>query len=82
MALAGRALGKDVGQWFGPSTAAGAIKALVNAYPDAGLGVAIAEDGVVYQTQVFGASHSPRLVQQEKAYASQPHSVSRLVVVA
>ncbi|KAI4520320.1 hypothetical protein K525DRAFT_257674 [Schizophyllum commune Loenen D] len=74
MALAGRALGKDVGQWFGPSTAAGAIKALVNAYPDAGLGVAIAEDGVVYQTQVFGASHSPRLVQQEKAYASQPHS--------
>lgn len=26
MALAGKELGKDVGQWFGPSTAAGAIK--------------------------------------------------------
>jgi hypothetical protein len=26
MALAGKDLGKDVGQWFGPSTAAGAIK--------------------------------------------------------
>lgn len=26
MALAGKALGKDVGSWFGPSTAAGAIK--------------------------------------------------------
>ncbi|KAL1746117.1 peptidase family C54-domain-containing protein [Schizophyllum fasciatum] len=50
MALAGRELGKDVGQWFGPSTAAGAIKALLNAYPDAGLGVAVVEDGAVYQT--------------------------------
>ncbi|TRM57351.1 hypothetical protein BD626DRAFT_574659 [Schizophyllum amplum] len=74
MALAGRALGKDVGQWFGPSTAAGAIKTLVHAYPDAGLGVAVASDGVVYQTDVFGASHSPRSLEQEKAYASQPHS--------
>ena len=26
MALAGKDLGKEVGQWFGPSTAAGAIK--------------------------------------------------------
>lgn len=26
MALAGKDLGKDVGSWFGPSTAAGAIK--------------------------------------------------------
>jgi hypothetical protein len=26
MALAGKELGKDVGQWFGPSTAAAAIK--------------------------------------------------------
>ncbi len=26
MALVGKDLGKDVGQWFGPSTAAGAIK--------------------------------------------------------
>jgi hypothetical protein len=26
MALAGKDLGKDLGQWFGPSTAAGAIK--------------------------------------------------------
>ena len=26
MAMAGKDLGKDVGQWFGPSTAAGAIK--------------------------------------------------------
>jgi cysteine protease ATG4 len=28
MALAGKELGKDVGQWFGPSTAAGAIKSV------------------------------------------------------
>ena len=30
MALAGKELGKDVGQWFEPSTAAGAIKCVNN----------------------------------------------------
>ncbi|KAF8548280.1 hypothetical protein OG21DRAFT_1489519 [Imleria badia] len=64
MALAGKDLGKDVGQWFGPSTAAGAIKALVHAFPEAGLGVAVAADGVVYQSDVYAASNvhigSPR----------------------
>ncbi|EIN03481.1 hypothetical protein PUNSTDRAFT_56214 [Punctularia strigosozonata HHB-11173 SS5] len=59
MALAGKELGKDVGQWFGPSTAAGAIKTLVHAFPGGGLGVAVAVDGVVYETDVFSASHSP-----------------------
>ena len=29
MALVGKDLGKDVGQWFGPSTAAGAIKCVL-----------------------------------------------------
>ncbi|KAG6868837.1 hypothetical protein C0993_009374 [Termitomyces sp. T159_Od127] len=58
MALAGKELGTDVGQWFGPSTAAGAIKTLVNAFPDAGLGVVVATDSVLFQTDVFGASHS------------------------
>ncbi|KAK7457132.1 Cysteine protease atg4 [Stygiomarasmius scandens] len=57
MALAGKELGKDVGMWFGPSTAAGAIKTLVHAYPDAGMGVAVATDGVLYQTDVYAASH-------------------------
>ncbi|KAI6157367.1 cysteine protease required for autophagy [Pisolithus tinctorius] len=64
IALAGKDLGKDVGQWFGPSTAAGAIKTLVHAFPEAGLGVAVAADGVVYQTDVYSASNvhsrSPR----------------------
>ncbi|KAK1230170.1 Cysteine protease atg4 [Marasmius sp. AFHP31] len=58
MALAGKDLGKDVGQWFGPSTAAGAIKTLVHAFPQSGLGVAVATDGALYQTDVFAASHS------------------------
>ncbi|KAG6829650.1 hypothetical protein H0H87_010591 [Tephrocybe sp. NHM501043] len=58
MALAGKELGKDVGQWFGPSTAAGAIKTLVNGYSDAGLGVAVATDGVLFQNEVFTASHT------------------------
>lgn len=33
MALAGKDLGKDVGQWFGPSTAAGAIKYVLSTLP-------------------------------------------------
>ncbi|RDB31089.1 Cysteine protease ATG4 [Hypsizygus marmoreus] len=58
MALAGKELGKDVGQWFGPSTAAGAIKTLVNSFPEAGLGVSVATDGVLFQSDVFAASHT------------------------
>lgn len=57
MALAGKELGKDVGQWFGPSTAAGAIKTLIAGYPEAGLGVSVATDGVLFQTDVFAASN-------------------------
>ncbi|KAL0959323.1 hypothetical protein HGRIS_014584 [Hohenbuehelia grisea] len=64
MALAGKDLGKDVGQWFGPSTAAGAIKTLVHSFPEAGLGVAVGADGgVVFQSDVYAASNmngSPR----------------------
>ncbi|KJA22323.1 hypothetical protein HYPSUDRAFT_41184 [Hypholoma sublateritium FD-334 SS-4] len=57
MALAGKELGTDVGQWFGPSVAAGAIKTLVNAFPECGLSVALATDGTLYQSQIFAASH-------------------------
>ena len=76
MALAGKDLGKEVGQWFGPSTAAGAIKCviasaivstlltsirkprtLVHAFPKAGLGVSVAADSVIYQSDVYAASH-------------------------
>ncbi|KZV75248.1 hypothetical protein PENSPDRAFT_673899 [Peniophora sp. CONT] len=60
MALAGKELGKDVGQWFGPSTAAGALKTLTDAYPDAHLGVCVAVDSQVFQTDVFAASWDPR----------------------
>ncbi|KAK7031343.1 cysteine protease [Favolaschia claudopus] len=58
MALAGKDLGTEVGQWFGPSIAAGAIKTLVHAFPACGLGVSVATDGVLYQTSVFDASHT------------------------
>ena len=43
-ALKGKELGKDVGEWFGPSTAAGAIRALTADFTPAGLGVATAVD--------------------------------------
>ncbi|KAK7688333.1 hypothetical protein QCA50_008705 [Cerrena zonata] len=59
MALVGKQLGVRVGQWFGPSTAAGAIKKLVHGFPEAGLGVYVAADGgSIYESEVFAASHS------------------------
>ncbi|KAJ7918714.1 hypothetical protein B0H13DRAFT_1991420 [Mycena leptocephala] len=58
MALAGKDLGTEVGMWFGPSIAAGAIKALVQTFPACGLGVSVATDGVLYQTSIFEASHT------------------------
>ncbi|KAJ7619910.1 hypothetical protein DFH06DRAFT_1234391 [Mycena polygramma] len=59
MALAGKAAGKDVGMWFGPSAAAGALRTLVDAFPVCALGVSVATDGTLYQTEVFAVSHSP-----------------------
>ncbi|RXW23562.1 hypothetical protein EST38_g2288 [Candolleomyces aberdarensis] len=76
MALAGKEFGTDVGQWFGPSVAAGTIKTLVNSYPEAGIGVAIAVDGMLYQTDVHAASHgdhfgrSPR--RHTKSWGDRP----------
>ncbi|KAF7760326.1 hypothetical protein Agabi119p4_11002 [Agaricus bisporus var. burnettii] len=58
MALAGKEFGTDVGQWFGPSVAAGAVKRLVNEFPRSGVGVSVAKDGVLSQTDVFLASHA------------------------
>ncbi|KAL5534817.1 hypothetical protein ACEPAG_1281 [Sanghuangporus baumii] len=73
MALAGKELGKDVGQWFGPSTASGAIKTLVNAYAEAGLGVSVATDGVVYETDVLAASNAgPYMYRPSRIGTSSP----------
>lgn len=55
-ALEGKQLGKEVGEWFGPSTAAGAIKTLVHGYPAAGLAVCSVVDGSVYRSEVQAAS--------------------------
>lgn len=57
MALAGKELGKDVGQWFGPSTAAGAIRRLVHEFPEAQLAVSVSSDGVVFDSDVYAASN-------------------------
>ncbi|KAI5834548.1 hypothetical protein K523DRAFT_293375 [Schizophyllum commune Tattone D] len=67
MALAGKQLGKDIGQWFGPSTAAGAIKNLVGAYPLAGIGVVVGMDGALLKSKVFTASHSEWSDEEESA---------------
>ncbi len=60
MALIGKQLGKDVGEWFGPSTAAGAIRTLANAFPPCGLSVVTASDGILYHSEVMEASHTSR----------------------
>lgn len=75
MALAGKELGKEVGSWFGPSTAAGAIRRLVGEFGECGLAVSVAMDGVVYQSEVYAASHSP-VSGTHSGTTSQSHSVS------
>ncbi|KAF9975306.1 Cysteine protease atg4 [Actinomortierella ambigua] len=52
IALLGKQLGKNIGEWFGPSTTSQVIKALVDNYPDSGLSVYVTTDGVIYKDQV------------------------------
>ncbi|KAJ9126012.1 hypothetical protein QFC24_002284 [Naganishia onofrii] len=59
MALVGKQLGKEVGEWFGPSTAAGAIKTLANGFPLCGLSIVTAVDSTIYASDVIEASHQP-----------------------
>ncbi|KAK0549851.1 Cysteine protease atg4 [Tilletia horrida] len=70
MAREGKRLGKEVGEWFGPSTAAGAIKQLVTEFPDAGLGVCVAMDQVVYLAEVREAAVDSRKGQWGRVGAS------------
>ena len=56
MAREGKRLGKEVGEWFGPSTAAGAIKKLVEECPEVKLGVVVATDGEIYLNHIRAAS--------------------------
>ncbi|KAG6908071.1 hypothetical protein DXG01_006260 [Tephrocybe rancida] len=58
MALAGKELGTEVGNWFGRSMAAGGIRTFVTASPNADLGVAVATDGILFQSEVFTTSHT------------------------
>jgi hypothetical protein len=58
MALIGKALGKEVGEWFGPSTAQGALRTLANAFPPCGLTVVGGTDGTIYRSEVYEASHA------------------------
>ncbi|KAJ6580082.1 hypothetical protein DFH09DRAFT_1076988 [Mycena vulgaris] len=68
MALAGKAAGKNVGMWFGPSAAAGALGTLVGAYPVCEPGVNVATHVMLYKTKVLAASY---------LRASSAHSSSR-----
>ncbi|KAJ9101225.1 hypothetical protein QFC21_003444 [Naganishia friedmannii] len=59
MALVGKQLGKEVGEWFGPSTAAGAVKTLANGFPLCGVSIVTAVDSTIYASEVIEASHQP-----------------------
>ncbi|KAJ7249836.1 peptidase family C54-domain-containing protein [Mycena rebaudengoi] len=76
MALAGKAQGKDVGMWFGPSAAAGAVRTLVDAFPACGLGVSVATDGTLCQTEVYAASHTPVIAPRLKSHHSHGSQAS------
>ncbi|KAJ7215258.1 hypothetical protein C8J57DRAFT_1255537 [Mycena rebaudengoi] len=84
-ARAGKAQDKDVGMWFGPSAAAGAVRTLVDAFPACGLGVSVATDGMLYQTEVYTASHTPVVappLKSHHSHGSQPQLVFARLVVA
>ncbi|KAG9018739.1 Cysteine protease atg4 [Tulasnella sp. 427] len=57
MVLAGKELGTDVGCWFGPSIAAGAIKRLTASFPEAGLSVSVASNNEVFASDIYAASN-------------------------
>ncbi|KAF9357869.1 Cysteine protease atg4 [Mortierella sp. AD094] len=52
IALLGKQLGKNIGEWFGPSTTSQVTKALVHNFPESGLSVYVTTDGVIYKDQV------------------------------
>ncbi|KAG0200507.1 Cysteine protease atg4 [Mortierella sp. GBA30] len=56
IALLGKQLGKNIGEWFGPSTTSQVTKALVHNFPDSGLNVYVTTDGVVYKDEVEEAA--------------------------
>ncbi|GMK58524.1 hypothetical protein CspeluHIS016_0505560 [Cutaneotrichosporon spelunceum] len=91
MAMIGKELGKEVGQWFGPSTAAGALRSLANSFPICGLSVVSAQDGSIYKADVYAASNtttdgwepvSPRKARPTSAHRSSWGNHSVLILVA
>jgi cysteine protease ATG4 len=74
MALAGKEMGKEVGSWFGPSTAAGAIRRLAHEFPEAGIAVSVAADSVIYQSEVYLASNLDSVQLQNGAPKAPPNS--------
>lgn len=76
MALIGKELGKEVGEWFGPSTASGALKTLANSFPICGLSVVTAVDGTVYRSDVYAASNMSSADWESKGKESRSRSTS------
>ncbi|ORZ23258.1 hypothetical protein BCR42DRAFT_318587 [Absidia repens] len=58
IALLGKQLGKNIGEWFGPSTISQVIQALVSDFPEANMAVYVAMDGVVYRKDIYNQSNS------------------------
>ncbi|WFD32178.1 Cysteine protease atg4 [Malassezia sp. CBS 17886] len=56
LAAEGKHLGMHVGEWFGPSTAAAALRHLVDQYAACGIGVVVSNDGMVYRSDVCRAA--------------------------
>ncbi|WVQ93793.1 hypothetical protein IAU59_000871 [Kwoniella sp. CBS 9459] len=84
MALIGKELGKEVGEWFGPSTAAGALKTLTNSFAPCNLAVATATDSIIYRSDVYVASNftsegwdgRPSVPKQRRSSASTTKSTT------
>ncbi|KAG1451346.1 hypothetical protein G6F56_008109 [Rhizopus delemar] len=56
VALLGKQLGKNIGEWFGPSTISRVIQVLVSDFAPADLTVYNASDGMIYKDEVHGVA--------------------------
>ncbi|CAO3689826.1 unnamed protein product [Rhizopus stolonifer] len=60
IALLGKQLGKNIGEWFGPSTISQVIQALVSDFAPANLSVYVASDSMIYREEVYQAATGKR----------------------
>ncbi|KAJ9082246.1 Cysteine protease atg4 [Entomophthora muscae] len=53
IALLGKQLGNEIGEWFGPNTMAQVLSSLIRDFPELGLRVYVNADGTIYKSSIL-----------------------------